>query len=45
LRDAEDSKQALTAFDDFSDASSASVEQPLPLFRRRARFPDGTGLS
>lgn len=35
LREAEDPKEALTAFDDFSDAYQASVEQPLPLFRRR----------
>ena len=35
LRDGEDVGAALAAFDDFSDAYQASVDQPLPLFRRR----------
>jgi len=46
LRDAEDPEQALTAFDDFSDAYQASVERPLPLFRRRfLASPDGVESS
>jgi uncharacterized protein (DUF934 family) len=46
LREAEDPEQALTAFDDFSDAYQASVERPLPLFRRRfLASPDGTEWS
>jgi len=36
LRDGEDVESALTAFRDFSDAYQAAVDQPLPLFRRRA---------
>ena len=35
LRDADDSEAALAAFDPFSENYQASVEQPLPLFRRR----------
>lgn len=35
LRDGEDLEAALAAFDDFSDAYQASVDQPPPLFRRR----------
>jgi len=35
LRDGEDVATALTAFSDFSEAYQASVERPLPLFRRR----------
>ena len=35
LRDDQDPEEALTAFSDFSDAYQASVERPLPLFRRR----------
>ena len=35
LRDGEDVNGVLSAFDDFSDAYQASVEQPQPLFRRR----------
>lgn len=35
LRDDQDPEEALTAFGDFSEAYQASVEQPLPLFRRR----------
>jgi uncharacterized protein (DUF934 family) len=31
----EDADGALGAFDDFSEAYQASVERPLPLFRRR----------
>ncbi len=42
LRADQDPASALTAFDDFSDAYQASVERPLPLFRRRALVsPDG----
>jgi uncharacterized protein (DUF934 family) len=35
LREGEDAQEALTAFDDFSEAYQASAAQPLPLFRRR----------
>jgi uncharacterized protein (DUF934 family) len=35
LRTDEDAAGALAAFDDFSEAYQASVERPLPLFRRR----------
>jgi uncharacterized protein (DUF934 family) len=35
LRQGEDAEAALAAFDDFSEAYQASVDQPLPLFRRR----------
>lgn len=42
LRDDQDPEEALTAFGDFSDAYQASVERPLPLFRRRFLVsPDG----
>jgi uncharacterized protein (DUF934 family) len=42
LRDDQDLEEALTAFGDFSDAYQASVERPLPLFRRRfLESPDG----
>ena len=36
LRADQDARAALKAFDDFSEAYQASVERPLPLFRRRA---------
>jgi uncharacterized protein (DUF934 family) len=36
LRADQDPQAALSAFGDFSDAYQASVERPLPLFRRRA---------
>src|SRR2546425_10362391 len=36
LRDGEDPEEALAAFNDFSESYQASVERPLPLFRRRA---------
>lgn len=35
LRHGEDVETALGAFEDFSETYQASVEQPLPLFRRR----------
>ena len=35
LRDSEDMQTALGAFNDFSEAYQASVDRPLPLFRRR----------
>lgn len=35
LRKDDDAAQALAALDDFSEAYQASVERPLPLFRRR----------
>ena len=35
LRADQDPEQALSAFDDFSEAYQASVERPEPLFRRR----------
>jgi uncharacterized protein (DUF934 family) len=42
LREDQDPEEALTAFGDFSDAYQASVERPLPLFRRRfLASPDG----
>ena len=37
LRDGEDPEEALAAFKDFSESYQASVERPLPLFRRRAK--------
>ena len=36
LADGQDGRAALSAFGDFSEAYQASVERPLPLFRRRA---------
>jgi len=39
LNDGIDAAAALSAFGDFSDAYQASVERPLPLFRRRAAEP------
>ena len=42
MREDQDPEEALTAFGDFSDAYQASVERPLPLFRRRfLASPDG----
>jgi uncharacterized protein (DUF934 family) len=35
LREGEDAQSALAALHDFSEAYQASVERPLPLFRRR----------
>jgi uncharacterized protein (DUF934 family) len=35
LREGEDADVALTGFNDFSERYQASVDQPLPLFRRR----------
>ena len=35
LRDDQDPQDALSAFDDFTEAYQASVDCPLPLFRRR----------
>ena len=35
LREGEDAQEALTAFDDFSEAYQTSAAQPQPLFRRR----------
>jgi len=35
LRADQDTKLAITAFDDFKEAYQASVKQPVPLFRRR----------
>jgi len=35
LREGEDARDALGAFDDLSESYQASAEQPLPLFRRR----------
>ena len=39
LRDGDDIDSALAAFGDFSDGYQASVDQPLPLFRRREVAP------
>jgi uncharacterized protein (DUF934 family) len=36
LKDGADVNDALTAFDDFSESYQAAVDQPSPLFRRRA---------
>ena len=36
LREGEDAAEALSSFDDFSEAYQASAARPLPLFRRRA---------
>jgi uncharacterized protein (DUF934 family) len=36
LREGEDPVEALTGFEDFSEAYPASVARPLPLFRRRS---------
>lgn len=35
LREGEDPVEALTGFDDFSEAYQATVTRPVPLFRRR----------
>ena len=37
LREGEDPVEALTGFDDFSEAYQATATRPVPLFRRRAR--------
>lgn len=39
LRDGEDPREALVSFAELSESYQSSVEQPLPLFRRRAVFP------
>ena len=45
LREGEDLLDALAAFRDFSDTYQATVEQPLPMFRRRRHMsPDGHGV-
>ncbi len=36
MRDGEDPAESLAAFGDFSDSHQATVERPLPLFRRRS---------
>lgn len=36
LREDQDAEAALGAFDDFKDAYQASIDRPVPLFRRRA---------
>jgi len=36
LREGEDPVEALTGFEDFSEAYQASVTRPVPLFRRRS---------
>src|SRR5262245_11823892 len=36
LREGEDAREALAAFEDFSESYQASVARPVPLFRRRA---------
>jgi len=42
LREGEDPREALAAFDDFSETYQSSVTQPLPLFRRRhSSLPSG----
>ena len=42
LRPGEDPQAALAAFGDFSEAYQASVDRPLPLFRRRSFDTPGT---
>lgn len=39
LREGEDPREALVAFAELSESYQASVEEPLPLFRRRAGSP------
>lgn len=42
LRDDQDPREAVAAFDDFSEAYQASADRPWPLFRRRfLASPDG----
>jgi uncharacterized protein (DUF934 family) len=41
LRPGEDPHEALAGFGDFSESYAASVERPLPLFRRRAAAAPG----
>jgi len=41
LKDGADVTDALTAFDDFSESYQAAVDQPSPLFRRRAAAAGG----
>ena len=41
LRDGEDPHEALSGFGVFSDSYAASVERPLPLYRRRAAIHAG----
>jgi uncharacterized protein (DUF934 family) len=43
LRLGEDGAAALTAFSDFSEVYQCAVDQPLPLFRRRAAVRAGAG--
>jgi uncharacterized protein (DUF934 family) len=43
LREGEDPREALAWFGTFSESYAASVERPLPLFRRRAAAPAGQG--
>ena len=46
LRHGEDPQEALAGFRDFSESYQATVEQPLPLFRRRFPVsPDGAERS
>jgi uncharacterized protein (DUF934 family) len=42
LREGEDAREALAWFTTFSDSYAASVERPLPLFRRRPGPPGST---
>lgn len=43
LREGEDPEEALAWFGTFSESYAASVERPLPLFRRRSAASDGLG--
>jgi len=46
LRAGEDPREALAAFGDFSETYQATVERPIPLFRRRhLESPDGMDWS
>ena len=40
LRDDQDAAAAAAAFDDFTEAYQAGVDEPMPLFRRRQARPD-----
>jgi uncharacterized protein (DUF934 family) len=45
LREGEDADAALGGFADFSEAYQASVERPLPLFRRRAHVAQSAAVN
>jgi len=45
LRDREDPREAMSAFDDFTEAYQTSVDRAIPLFRRRAAEHRGDELA